>query len=161
MKPPDVVQGRSLAPQIRGERVPAVSAFASHEERFHVVRLGDGKLHSSATGEPSFYDLASDPEEISEQGRNAKQDVARLQQELDQWLDQEEALRSRVARGEVRELSPEALEELRELGDIEGAMTRRSDPLSRVAARIGKERWHFASSSSRPHPSSSPSSRRS
>ena len=119
VKPPDVVQGRSLAPQIRGERVPAVSAFASHEERFHVVRLGDGKLHSSATGEPSFYDLASDPEEISEQGRNAKQDVARLQQELDQWLDQEEALRSRVARGEVRELSPEALEELRELGYIE------------------------------------------
>jgi choline-sulfatase len=117
-KSPDVVQGRSLLPQIRGDPLPAVSAFASHEERFHVVRLGNQKLHSSDTGEPRLYDVANDPEEIAER-RDSKQELARLQEELDRWLDEEEALRSRVARGQARELSPRALEELRELGYIE------------------------------------------
>jgi arylsulfatase A-like enzyme len=115
---PDVVQGRSLLPQIRGDTLPAVSAFASHEERFHVVRLGNQKLHSSDTREPRLYDVANDPEEIAER-RDSKRELARLQEELDRWLDEEEALRSRVARGQARELSPRALEELRELGYIE------------------------------------------
>jgi arylsulfatase A-like enzyme len=120
-KPPDVIQGRSLLPQIRGGTLPAVSAFASHEERFHVVREGDEKLHSSETGKPTLYDVANDPEEAAALGGGAEAEeaIARLEGELQRWLDDEQALRSRVARGEARELSPEALDELRELGYIE------------------------------------------
>jgi len=117
--PPDVVQGRSLLPRIRGEALPALSAFASFEEHSHALRMGDDKLHQSETGELALFDVADDPEEVSDRSEESPERVARLHRELQRWLDDEEALRSRVARGEARELSPEALESLRELGYIE------------------------------------------
>jgi arylsulfatase A-like enzyme len=118
-RPPGVVQGRSLLPRIRGEPMPPVSAFASYDGAFHVVRMGDDKLHLAEPAEFSLYDVASDPEETSPRVDVAPEKVARLRRELQRWLDDEAALRRRVAQGDTKALSPDAIEQLRELGYIE------------------------------------------
>ena len=89
--------------------MPPVSAFATHQENSHVVRLGDDELHLSDRGELALYDIALDPEEVSPRGADAAEKVAQLREELQRWLDDEQALRRRVARGPTQDLAPDAL----------------------------------------------------
>jgi arylsulfatase A-like enzyme len=129
---PDVVQGRSLLPLVRGEPLPPVSAFASFEPRregagveaeplakAHAVRLGRHKLQQRPDGALVLYDLERDPQEREDRLADEAKTVQTLRGELESWLAEESALAALVARGEARELPPEVLEQLRELGYVE------------------------------------------
>lgn len=119
-EPPDVVQGRSLLPLLRGEETrSAVSGFATHMENEHAVRMGRHKLHHDPDGTIALYDVEADPEETSERSADDPDRTLAMRSELERWLEQERALRGLVAAGEVRELAPEVIDGLRELGYVE------------------------------------------
>jgi arylsulfatase A-like enzyme len=121
---PSVIQGSNLLHFFDPDAPdPGRSAFASYQERDHVVRWRYFKLYSHRReDEASFklFDLRDDPDEQRDIF-DANPELARqLQAELDGWLDQESALREVVGEGRERELTPEAIEQLRALGYIGG-----------------------------------------
>jgi arylsulfatase A-like enzyme len=130
VEPPPVVQGRSLVPfWTDAPAPPPASAFASFEEpveeagsgpprRSYAVRLGRHKLEQRPDGSVVLYDLERDPLELEDRVGSDPETVLNLKAELDRWLAEETALGALVARGETRELSPEVLEQLRELGYV-------------------------------------------
>lgn len=119
-KPPPVVMGRSLIPAICGDTShPTPSAFSSYRERDHAVRMDGFKLHLFADGHTELYNVAEDPQELKELSESHPDKLDQLADELKRWLDLEAKLSEQVARGEMRELSPEVLEQLRDLGYIE------------------------------------------
>ena len=119
LEPPEVVQGRSLLPLLRGDVLPPVSAFASFEERAHAVRVGHRKLQRSEGGELVLYDLAIDPRETANHLAETPEAAGLLVDELERWLAAEEMLRDSVARGDSRELPPDMTEQLRQLGYVD------------------------------------------
>lgn len=118
--PPDVLQGTSLVPMLYGppEEAEKLTAFASFMSSHHTVREENYKLHLWRGGRRSLYDLTLDPGELNDVFAEKSDVAARLDQELMRWLDAEEALRSVVAQGETRTLTPEVIEQLRSLGYI-------------------------------------------
>lgn len=117
---PPVVQGRSLLPLICGDTSqPELSAFTSYREQDHAVRMDGYKLHLFADGHTELYDIKDDPHELKELSQSHPEQGDKLADELKRWMDLEAKLSEQVARGEMRELSPEALEALRDLGYIE------------------------------------------
>ena len=126
VEPPELVQGRSLVPFWTGPPPPPASAFASFEEpgadssrRAHAVRLGPHKLQQRFDGSLALYDLERDPRELEDRLAAEPESVLNLRAELERWLAEERALGALVARGEIRELTPDVLEQLRELGYVE------------------------------------------
>lgn len=87
------LDGRSIAPVLRGSRMPAVPLYW-HFPHYHgsgstpssAVRLGDLKLvHWYETGESELYDLARDPGERRNLAAMRPADVGRLETMLDRW----------------------------------------------------------------------------
>ncbi|MCP4589765.1 MAG: sulfatase-like hydrolase/transferase [bacterium] len=120
-EPPDVLQGTSLLPLISGEadRLPKLTAFSSFMNAHHTLRDEAFKLHLRPDGRRELYDVVDDPAESFDLiDRNAEV-AQRLDKELLRWLDQEEKLRSLVAHGTVRALTPELIEQLRSLGYVQ------------------------------------------
>lgn len=118
--PPPVVQGRSLLPLICGDTSqPELSAFTSYREQDHAVRMDGYKLHLFADGHTELYNIKEDQHELKDLSQSQPEQADKLADELKRWLDLEAKLSEQVARGEMRELSPEALEALRDLGYIE------------------------------------------
>ena len=121
-KVPDVVQGESLLPFIRGESPwPDLSAFSSYGlggKSFSVIR-GDFKLLVMPDDQNYLYNLADDPLETTNLADRSPDQVARLLKDLEAWRTQEEALNKLVSQGETRDLSPEVLDQLEALGYID------------------------------------------
>lgn len=117
---PPVVEGRSLLPRLCGDTSqPKRSAFMSYRGRDHAVRMDGYKFHLFADGHSELYNIKDDPNELVELSEK-KPDVAdRLADELKRWMDLEARLREQVARGEMRDLSPEVIKQLRALGYID------------------------------------------
>jgi arylsulfatase A-like enzyme len=119
-QPPELVQGRSLLPLIRGEResLPATTAFASFRragkrDRFiHMVR--DEKYKFYSTGE--LFNTSFDLLESQNRARLEPQVAERLRRQLDRWLHEEKTLRGLLEEGTTRYLSEEMIEQLRSLG---------------------------------------------
>lgn len=119
-EPPDVVQGTSLLPLIAGDdSFPELTAFASYMEEDHMVRRNNYKFHQLRDGTLSLFDVSRDPQELVNLMETEPEIAAEMEKLLDDWLEQERALRQLVARGQTRELSPEVIEELRSLGYVE------------------------------------------
>lgn len=123
LKPPQVLQGHSLVSLWRDETAerPARSAFASFEENGfeHALRLRNYKLRQRIDGTRQLFDVAADAGEQHDLSAEQPEVVQQLEAELTRWLEQERALGQVVQRGDTRELSPEVLKQLRELGYIE------------------------------------------
>ena len=118
--PPPVVQGQNLLPLICGDTsLPELSAFSSYREQDHAVRMDGFKFHLFADGHSELYNIKDDPHELKDLSQSHAEQADKLADELKRWLDLEAKLSEQVARGEMRELSPEALEALRDLGYIE------------------------------------------
>jgi len=120
-KPPDVLQGTDLWPLILDDvgRFPKLTAFSSYKNVHHTLRDGDFKLHLWPDGRRELYDVDRDPGELRNLIDDETEVAQRLDEELCRWLDEEEKLCKRVARGTVRTLPPELIEQLRSLGYIE------------------------------------------
>jgi len=119
-KSPTVLQGRSLLPLFLGEHTdfPPCSAFASFREEHHAVRLGGYKLLADPD-RVELYDVRSDPAELHDIYASTPVEARKLEDELARWLAQEKALREQIPQAGLRELSPDAIEQLRALGYIE------------------------------------------
>jgi arylsulfatase A-like enzyme len=124
---PDLLQGRSLVPLLAGGGGGAApSAFASFEEpgdepprRSYALRKGPHKLQRRPDGSFVLHDLERDPRELEDRFGAEPETVVNLGAELDRWLDDERTLQALVARGESRDLTPEVVDQLRELGYVE------------------------------------------
>jgi len=118
--PPDILQGRSLAPLVAGETLPMVNAFASHRETSHVLRSGRFKLHQLPDKEFQLYRVDIDPDELNDLAESKPTVLTELRGQLQAWLNQEKALRELVDDGQTRTLTAEAIEELEALGYLDG-----------------------------------------
>jgi arylsulfatase A-like enzyme len=119
--PPDIVQGQGLGPLIRGETDPAGNrtAFSTYKNMHHAVRDRDLKFHVWGDSHRRLYDLATDPGERMNLIEQRPEEAVRLEAELLEWLEQEKTLAEVVAKGGMRELTPEVIEQLRALGYLQ------------------------------------------
>jgi arylsulfatase A-like enzyme len=117
VKPPRMLQGRTLTPLLDGTAgsVPEVTAFSS-TGRAHALRDGDYKLHQRNDGRESVFHLADDPGESLNLARDDPPRARRLRAELYRWLRQEAQLRRSIGAAPTRNLSPAVREQLEALG---------------------------------------------
>jgi arylsulfatase A-like enzyme len=118
LPPAPGVQGRSLAPLLRGERLPATTQWA--ELPFaKLVAARDGRvkrLIHVETGEAKVFDLAADPEEEHDLGSTA--DVEENRRLLATWERLCAAGRADDARDRRPALDPAVREKLEALGYV-------------------------------------------
>ena len=119
---PEVLQGVSLAPLLRGDELPGRSVFASFSREgteLRMVRMGSFKLHLE-DGDLSLYDVVADPLEQHNLVGLEERFAQQLEAEMRGWLDREGELRARIPEGdEERVLTEEMIEQLRALGYVE------------------------------------------
>ena len=88
---PSALQGQSLLPLLRGQRplTPHVLYFELHPPRpaLKAVRDGEWKLiRNETSGQARLYNLASDPQELTDVAAQHQDVAARLQRALNEWL---------------------------------------------------------------------------
>jgi len=124
---PDTLEGRDLSKHLldgtRPTKAPLVTgSYFAHDERRFMVRAQHHKLiHDANTNEEEFYDLLADPterEDLIASGGNASEtaEYARLRQEMTRTIDRYQAS---GAGDTPTELTPELIEDLRNLGYVE------------------------------------------
>jgi arylsulfatase A-like enzyme/Flp pilus assembly protein TadD len=128
IEPPKAVQGVSLLPLARGERLGLVAHSESWYPRYHygwseLVSVQDGRFKYVRAPRPELYDLEHDPGEAK---NRAGDDKAR-QEALARALEDIEAkTRSEAAATGPRPVDPETEERLAALGYVGGSVSRRN-----------------------------------
>jgi arylsulfatase A-like enzyme/Tfp pilus assembly protein PilF len=128
IEPPKAVQGVSLLPLARGEKLDLVAHSESWYPRYHygwseLRAVQDGRFKYIRAPRPELYDLGRDPKEASDR---AGHDPAR-QDALARALEQMEAkTKGTSAADGPRPIDPETEERLAALGYVGGSVSRRN-----------------------------------
>ncbi len=128
VEPPQAVQGVSLLPLARGEKLGLVAHSESWYPRYHygwseLRSVQDGRFKYVRAPRPELYDLEHDPGET----KNRVGDDAARQEALARALDEVEArTRSEAAAAGPRPVDPETEERLAALGYVGGSVSRRN-----------------------------------
>ena len=142
LKIPDVVQGQSLAPFVKGppfqRRGPVMTSRYAHpyeenagfvpENHVDSVALIEGrwKLIYRPNGEAAglnraeLYEHRSDPGDTKNVAAQKPQQVAQMTTEIGQWMEKQKRVRNALGRGAKATFDPETLEKLRSLGYLGG-----------------------------------------
>ena len=142
LKIPDVVQGQSLAPFVKGppfqRRGPVMTSRYAHpyeenagfvpENHVDSVALIEGrwKLIYRPNGEAAglnraeLYEHRSDPGDTKNVAAQNPQQVAQMTTEIGQWMEKQKRVRNALGRGAKATFDPETLEKLRSLGYLGG-----------------------------------------
>ena len=140
LKIPDMVQGQSLAPFVKGQpfqrRGPVMtSRYASpHAKGFvpengtDTVALLDNnwkliyrdKAKEVGMNKIELYDRRTDPGDSNNVAAQYPAEVGRMTTEIGKWLDAEKRIKSFLGRGAQATMDPKTLEQLRSLGYIGG-----------------------------------------
>lgn len=124
VEPPDYVQGVSLEPFFRRpDATPRLSAYSQGRGGTeYALRRGPYKLRSTTRSAepPRLYDVVADPMETHDLSEELPRIHRELREELSRWLRSSRALRREIGQARSRELTPEAVEELKSLGYLDG-----------------------------------------
>jgi arylsulfatase A-like enzyme/Tfp pilus assembly protein PilF len=128
VRPPRTVQGVSLLPLLRGERLDLVAHSESWYPRYHygwseLRAVQDGRFKYIRAPRPELYDLQSDPRE--EKDRSGE-DAARLDTLARALQDIEARTASAAAAKGPRPVDAETEERLAALGYVGGSVSRRN-----------------------------------
>jgi arylsulfatase A-like enzyme/lipopolysaccharide biosynthesis regulator YciM len=138
---PAEVQGRSLLPAARGERLDLLALAETWYPRYHygwseLVAVRDGRYKFVRAPRRELYDLQNDPGERVNLAERYPQRADALERALDEMLDR--VSRPDAARGPAP-VDPEVEERLRALGYIGASVSRRTltdrrraDPKDRI-----------------------------
>ncbi len=139
---PQAVQGRSLLPLARGERLGLTAWSESYYPRYHygwsqLEALRDGRFKFIAAPRPELFDLRADPHETRDLAANDPQRVAAFTRTLDELRAK---LRGRAAASGPRPVDRETEERLQALGYVGGGVSARylderprADPKDKIA----------------------------
>lgn len=124
VEPPEYVQGIDLVPYFRrpGELPRLVAYSQGRGGTEYALRRGPYKLRSTtrSSAESRLYDVVADPMETEDVSQELPDVHRELGEELSRWLRSSRDLRREIGRASSRELTPEAVEELKSLGYIDG-----------------------------------------
>jgi arylsulfatase A-like enzyme len=100
------------------EKMPEVDV-SKFDRRLRALRLGPWKFISSSDGRHELYDTGSDQAESRDLYAERRQQAERLSAYLKSWAEEVQAASTTALEsGELPEMDPETLEQLRELGYI-------------------------------------------
>jgi choline-sulfatase len=126
--PPNAVQGASLLPLARGEKMALVAHSESWYPRYHygwseLRSVQDGRFKYVRAPRPELYDLGHDP---SEAENRAHDDTARLDSLSRALEDMEARTKGDAAASGPRPVDAETEERLAALGYVGGSVSRRN-----------------------------------
>ena len=139
---PPAVQGRSLLPLVRGERLDLVAAAETWYPRHHygwseLTAIRDGRYHFIAAPRRELYDLQIDPGELHDIAADNPARADALERALGTFLAQVSANRAPAA---PRPVDPDVEARLRSLGYVGSSISPRAledrprgDPKDKIA----------------------------
>ena len=120
---PTLLQGESLVPLLTDfdralqPDVRSRTAFASRAAgKHHALHDGRHKLQLRTPDHVSLFDTLEDPHEVNDLHAAEGALTRRLKKQLQDWLEEEEALAAIVGEVGNRDLTPEMIEQLKSLG---------------------------------------------
>jgi arylsulfatase A-like enzyme/Tfp pilus assembly protein PilF len=138
---PTAVQGRSLLPLTRGDRLDLVAASETWYPRHHygwseLTSIRDGRYHFIAAPRRELYDLQVDPAELHDVAADNPTRADALERALHTFMAQTSAARAPAL---PRPVDPDVEERLRSLGYVGSSISRktledrpRADPKDRI-----------------------------
>lgn len=141
LSPPDAVQGATLVPAARGERLDLVAFAETWFPRYHygwneLMAVRDGRYKFILAPRRELYDLQADPREQRDLSQERPARVAALEQALRKMLA---GLSSDAAPSAPQPIDPDAEARLRALGYVGSSSARyldddkeRADPKDRI-----------------------------